>query len=345
MAEKVKTNTTIRRLTEAFVRKKIKDLKNDPDRGTRYLVDLALHLSKGRFQQKFFQAAQTMLKNRQSSYYALIRDIILHVDENHLVTFGMNLGYNSLTAGARAIRETEAAQGFNIPWEISLFTSEASYDSMEASYRTLLNQGMELGVYSWIFYARSGAKKLLPLIRSYPDCAFLLILDAKEATAEFLDQAARLKNLMVSVLYNRESSHVYAHMRKRRMLYSACVPCDPVNTPKQKVQELLSEVSRLHPAFTLFAPSSSDLNDPSPLHGFIEEIRNSQTFPTIPMELREDARAVDGIISTDACTLTFDENGRICKEYSTSSMEDLSFLSMPLTAVLKKGYAKNHAFS
>ena len=133
-------DTVIRRLTETYLRGKIRELKNDPERGIRNLIDLALNLSSGRFQQNFFLAAQTMLQNQQSSYYRLIQDVIFHVNEEHLVTFGMNVGYNSLTYGAKRIRATEDVEGFNIPWVIALSVNGELYDRMEGFYQSLLDQ-------------------------------------------------------------------------------------------------------------------------------------------------------------------------------------------------------------
>jgi len=90
-------NSMSRILIETVVRKTLKDMKEDPERGIRNLVDMALHFSNGRFQTNFFQVAQTMLKNENSPYYALLRNISSSVDAERLVTFGMNLGYNSCT--------------------------------------------------------------------------------------------------------------------------------------------------------------------------------------------------------------------------------------------------------
>lgn len=63
---------------------------------------MALHFSDGRFQSRFFRTAQTMLEHEGSAYYALVEDAANIIDPEHLVTFGMNLGYNSCTWGRPA---------------------------------------------------------------------------------------------------------------------------------------------------------------------------------------------------------------------------------------------------
>jgi len=59
-------------------------------------VDMALHFSGGRFQQRFFETAQGMLENKTSPYYGLVRDLTSYADAEHLLRFGMNLGYKQL---------------------------------------------------------------------------------------------------------------------------------------------------------------------------------------------------------------------------------------------------------
>lgn len=275
-------NTMIRTLTENYIREKIEELKNNPERGTRNLIDLALNTSKGRFQKNFFAAAQTMLQNQQSSYYKLIQDVIFHVDEEHLVTFGMNIGYNSLTFGEKSIRETENAEGFNIPWMISLCINETTYDSMEKNYKSLIEQGIKLGVYSWTLYAKSGAEKGLSLIKSYPDCAFLMIASPNEITEDFLDSAEALKNMVVSVKYDASAPHIYSNIRKRKMLYSSCVLYNPDSMTEQKLNDILSDINELHPAFTLFAPQFLSEEHASSFYDYILDLRQSQKYATVP---------------------------------------------------------------
>lgn len=93
-------NSLSRILIETTVRQTLKGLQEDPKRSIRNLVDMALQFSEGRFQNRFFGTAQTMLKNEGSAYYALVQDAASHIETEHLVTFGMNLGYNSCTWGA-----------------------------------------------------------------------------------------------------------------------------------------------------------------------------------------------------------------------------------------------------
>lgn len=345
-----KTNTVIRALTETYVRKKIIALRNDPERSLRNLVDLALNISTGRFQQHFFKLAQTMLENPESGYYKLIPDIVEHVDEERLINFGINLGYNSLTAGAKTIRENEAKGGFNIPWIISLTINETTYPPMEHAYQSLIEQGTALGVYSWLFYVESGADLPLPLIKAHPDCAFLIVVDENQITEDFLAQAHKLTNLMIAVRYEKISQRtvdIFAVMRARKMLYSAFVFYDTENTEKKEINERLAELNIHHPAFTIFTPQlamsgsntksyADEAHTPayesrkkqtakniSAVYNSVLAERNRQEYATVPMELYTDFLCIDGVISNDSCSLIFDRNGNVDEKYSNTSLGNL----------------------
>lgn len=96
-------NTIARTLIQTVVRQKLNAIKSDPERSLRNLVDMGLSFAASSEQKRFLQQAQRTLQDENSAYYRIIYDMALHVDTEHLMGFGMNLGYNSLTAGARTI--------------------------------------------------------------------------------------------------------------------------------------------------------------------------------------------------------------------------------------------------
>ena len=93
-------------MVRTIVKKAIRDFKTDPERTIRNLVDMALQFSDSAFQQEFYSAAQRLLSDEKSGYYDLVKDTITRVNEETLLTFSMNLGYNGLYLGAKRIRET-----------------------------------------------------------------------------------------------------------------------------------------------------------------------------------------------------------------------------------------------
>ena len=116
-------NDVRRVLIESMIRRTLDDMKENPGRGTRNLIDLGMNFAKGRFQQQFFHEAQEMLENESSAYYPMVQDIVTHVDNDRLLTFGMNIGDNSCTIGAKTIRQIEAEKRFDVPWALTLETN------------------------------------------------------------------------------------------------------------------------------------------------------------------------------------------------------------------------------
>ena len=100
-----------RSMAEAIVRRSLYGIQTDPKRTIRNLVDLGRETASGPLQQKFLGIAQQMLRQKDSPYYALVQDTVRRVDAERLMAFGMNLGWNSLTQGARTIRAAAARRG------------------------------------------------------------------------------------------------------------------------------------------------------------------------------------------------------------------------------------------
>ena len=134
-------------MVRTIVKKAIRDFKTDPERTIRNLVDMALQFSDSAFQQQFYSAAQRLLSDEKNGYYDLVKDTITRVNEQTLLTFSMNLGYNGLYLGAKRIRETA---DYHIPWSISLTVGE---DALCDRHHILVDQGEELGIHTWhLFY-------------------------------------------------------------------------------------------------------------------------------------------------------------------------------------------------
>lgn len=138
-------NSMSRILIETTVRQTLKGLKENPKRSIRNLVDMSLHFSEGRFQSHFFQTARTMLEHEDSAYYSLAEHSTSHIETEHLVKFGMNLGYNSCTWGAQRIRRNEQRLGFNIPWTVLFQMDDLQCLDHLFEYDSAITEGEQLG--------------------------------------------------------------------------------------------------------------------------------------------------------------------------------------------------------
>ena len=287
-------------------------MKEDLERNIRNLVDMALYFSEGRFQKNFFQAAQTMLKNESSSYYALLRNITSSVDIEHLVTFGMNLGYNSCTLGAKKIRDYEQQYGCSIPWTVVFQTDSVQISKHYSKYHTAIFDGEKLGIYTWMLFSQSKPQNLLPLILKHPESAFFLFCVPGDIDDTFLDSILGVKNLMLVIRYEETAETLYARMQNSGLLYSAYYPYSQKDTASIINGDLFGRIQQVHPAFTvLLAQPGCSISIQNAVHQAVEQARNSQRYQTIPWEFYFDNRLINQFISDDACSVWFDPFGNL----------------------------------
>jgi len=303
-------NKTTRILIETIVKKAIKDMDDAPRRSVRNLVDMALQFSKGRFQRDFFQAAQTMLKEKVSAYYPLVQDIVSHVDFDHLITFGMGVGYNSCTAGAKRIREIEEKDGHNIPWSVMLHIDEQNYASHIQTYDMRIREGESLGIHTWQIIYDGQSFVFDSLFKHHPDSAFLLFCQPEYLSEAFVAEAAQHKNLMLVLACTDAAPQCCLWMRKYHLPYSFYYVYDEKDLPLIESGEIFDTAEQYHPIFTaLQGESSLSLSQREDVYRQIKAFRDAQNYQTVPWELTFDSCHIDSIISDDACTASFDKKG------------------------------------
>ena len=306
-------NSMSRILVGAVVKNALREMRESPERSIRNLIDMALQFSGGRFQQDFFTIAQTMLQNENSAYYQLVRDIISHTDAERLYTFGMDLGYNACTAGARRIRENEKKLGCNIPWTVPLRICTDDFIGKEPRYQAVISSGEELGIYSWMLFCGKQPKAVLPLVEEHPDSAFFLFCEPEDMNADFLDEAVGSYHLMPVVRYDKDAADVCDALRQREMLYSIWYPYGQKDTEAILNGGLFCSAQELSPVFTALLPEPACPEVIQRLvYQTVQRARNDQRYHTMLWELQGDNCLVDAIISDDACSVYFDEDGNIC---------------------------------
>lgn len=331
-------------LIEVTARGAIRELKRTPRRGFRNMVDLALNFCHGRFQRVFFESAQRLLQNEQSAYYELVYDLVNRVDADRLMTFGINLGYNSCTSGAKTIRALEASEGYNIPWLTSIVLSGADYLEREAAYDSLIDQGRKLGIYSWQLFSQGEAAELLALPRKYQDCAFALFCTPEEWGEALLEEAAPLYNLLPAVRYEDGAEEVCRQMRDRGLFYAVYVPYGPEDLEDIQSGELFACTEPLGAAFTMLAPKEdcpADVRQEA--YNAAIRVRQSQRYRTVPWDIVGDSCMVDSVISEDECFALFDSSGALCLPNGAGENGSLNLFQIPLTEILRAAYPKKKA--
>ncbi|MBQ2785311.1 MAG: hypothetical protein IJF02_02245 [Oscillospiraceae bacterium] len=328
-------------LIQTTVRKAIRDIRETPQRSTRNLIDMALHFSNGRFQQEFFQMAQKMLSDERSAYYTLLQDLATHVDEEKLLTFGMNVGYNSATFGAKRIRQLEETDGYNIPWTLCLELNRASFAGQEERYHTLIEAGEEMGIFTWMLFSHSCAADCIELAVRHPNSAFVLFCDHGEINWPLIDCASDLNNLMLAVPMDENAELTCDLLREAGILYSVYTFYGEDDLKRIQSGDLFCDMEQLHPVFSAFIPKPGCPQSVQMLaYEAIHAARMAQTHATMLWELQRDCMVVDRIISGDGCWAGFDAEGMFHGIDENGKKQTFTVTDPSLEALFKQAFPK-----
>ncbi len=335
------TNSMIYTLTETVIRKTLNEIQDSPQRSIRNLIDMALHFTKGGFQKHFFATAQTMLQNENSGYYKLITDCVNNIDHQRIIDFGINIGYNSFFDGAKTIRTIEKQKNYNIPWCLTLTVNGQDYIENEEKYHSIIRQGMETGIYTWIIRCIGRPDYIISIAKEFTDCAFVLICQPWEISYAVLDEANETNNIMFAVNYANHISDACRLLRKRKYLYSVLYNYSDDNVSEITSDEFLPNIENLHPVFTVFVGDKKCSNDTrKAVYQYICDARNRQKYSTGLWDFYYDNMYVDSIISEDCCSAFVSESGRVYTYVDKLIKTGCNIFDMPLESVLKKMFPK-----
>lgn len=329
-------HSTNQSIIETTVNNAIKRIQNDPERSIRNIVDMALMFSNGRFQKKFFEIAQHMLENENSSFYSMIPSVIANVDSKRITTFGINLGYHSCTKGARIIRKTEE-EGYNVPWCIALELKQTIYHQEKESYFSLIEQGQTLGIYTWFINPFSNMLATLELAEHFSDSAFIIICKPTDISETLLDEFSEIYNVFFALNYEDGIENACTLLRKRKFLFSIAYKYQKDDIANILNHSFLYDFSSLHSIFSIFyADSDCPHETRKQVYDYVQRMRFEQCFQTIPFDLIYDIQLIDEIISGDSVSIYFDADGIGHSNAVTASDLICNFFQLPLASILKQ---------
>lgn len=333
------TAKTSRIIIKTFVKTALKDADESPERCTRNLVDMALHFSKGRFQQEFFEMARAMLNNENSPYYPLIEDTLRHMDKEKLIEFGMNLGYNGCTQGAHIVRKIKRTENINVPWLLFL-NIDPSCEDLLSRYQTVFDQGKELGIYVYFLYTDKEPEKLLPLIKHNPDCAMILLCHSASVTEDFAVAAESLDNMLIGVDYDDSTDAACLVLRDHRLLYSVYR-----RYREKESEEILSGsyarfAEELHcPFVAVVAGPDCSTSVRENVYKAIVGARVAQKYRTIPLDLLYDTERIGNIISPPSSVIGFKPDGTIYNLDTKGNPMSHNIFQESLRDILKESFS------
>ncbi|MGN1405585.1 MAG: hypothetical protein ACI4WM_04905 [Erysipelotrichaceae bacterium] len=294
-------------IIEALIRRTLKDIRHDPKRSIRNLVDMAVNFADGHFQSRFFEVAHKMLMDDNSPYYELYCDTVNNVDEDHIVDFGMKVGFNSCTRGAERIRQIEKNERCNIPWTLYL-----TIDDEDIDYADLIGQGEELGIYTWFIYSKGDIHKVLDILSKKKKSAFFLFIKPEDISFDVLDELMEYTNIMTVLINEEGTAESCRKLREHHLPYSLINIYNKNNAEKIISEDNLKEIVSYHPLFTAFIGDRGvDSDTARKVYEKIIKLRISQSYSTVFWDIIYDGKYVDGVISDEACGMGINEDGQI----------------------------------
>lgn len=327
-------------LIEGTVDRALRDMERDAHRSVRNLIDLALTFSKGTFERRFLTLCRGILEDETGPYYQLLDRALETCDRQILKTFGVNVGYEGCSKGARRIREVEAERGFNVPWALAI---QAGQQGLSRLYlQRLVTEGSELGIHVFLLQDLQLEQDVLEqLLREYPTCAFVVFTTGARGADWNLASLAQHPNLLLSVHGHEPLAlELCRALEEERMPYAVHVGYS--DTSAASLPQQLEEIHTLGGLLVLLYADGAAAETRKMVHQQVLDARTNQAYPFVLMELTEDLLAIDQVISDDPCSLIFLADGRaVTPEGASTANIRTESLAQVLQKTLPKGLHKD----
>ena len=315
------------KIIEAAVNRSIHYIEEDGNRGVRNIVDLGAHFAKGQFQKDFFSFAQEILNNDNSAYYTFVRNLVSNVDGSILKKFGINLGYNCWTYGAKEIRKNEKMYGYNIPWTIIFDFCDPAPSMTQDAVSRLLFSGEMLGIFSANFFVGhnvSVLKWLIAALHAHQDGAYSIFVDPSIINCDIIDSANDAGNVLIVLSMDAarnmpDTMHVSKMLFDRKSLFGIYSTYDNSN-----IEWVMSRVFAEQALKTQCAVAY--LIEKKPLYAeekqhflqYIRKIKNEDISTFFLIDFYRDMTYINNTISADDCFLSIDGSGQVTTSHKNT---------------------------
>ncbi|MCH4033497.1 MAG: hypothetical protein LKE85_05750 [Lachnospiraceae bacterium] len=308
-------------MIESAVSQGIRQMKEDPERAARRMVDLGKQFSHNRFQDMIFSVIQELLDNDRSSYYDMLHNLLKNTDEKAIQKFGVNFGYMGWTYGASLIRQKEKECGHCLPWAITLRYDPAGKKGLTIEQlEDLISQGQKLGIF--VYFIRemgdSGAYTLLEVFERCRDCAFVAFSHSGRVTAAQIEILKLCKNTVISFPVDDPESMLTASLLRDQKIFFALHYLYDDKAESALLPNLVESTIASESAF-LFA-IARDGTAQSLVRDVTDECyhsRLSQNVPTVCIDFYGDDHKISQAICEHPYLFELDEEGYIVNEDGT----------------------------
>lgn len=298
-----------RAIIDTTVARAMAEMDADPKRSVRKLCDLGRQFSRGRFQNQIFAIFQDLLRNDESPYYQAIDYLLRNNDPKALRQFGINLGYNSFTYGAQILRQKQKELFFAIPWMVQLRLDSRIPGTYGPSFfASVIETGLQYGIYAYQLRSLDHHEQMeeyLAIIKQHPACAFLWFLSDAPLTGKQIELFSSCPNLMVSLpLEAASTAQASETLRRQKTLFGMHKIYHASDvTPDNAVLAQICRQMAQSVFFFLLADDSCPPEKILAASDFVQQYRFTPTQPVFPLEVQEDTRKIEQIITASPAFL------------------------------------------
>jgi Predicted Fe-S oxidoreductases len=226
-------------VSRTVVRRAVRAAIKDPDKNIPKILSLVEKADRKGFNSSSYAAIRKSLEDPENNWNIMIHNLIRNTDPNVLESMMMALGFHSAVASAHIRQESIRKYSCNIPWAVLMDPTAACNlhctgcwaaeygKNTFLTYETLnriINEGTELGTYTYIFSGGEPTmrkKDLIRLAESHPDCAFLAFTNGTLVDEAFADELKRVGNFALA--FSIEGSEEDTDFRRGKGTYQSVI--------------------------------------------------------------------------------------------------------------------------
>ena len=329
----MKKETLMHTTIQNIVKNRLNKVNLDTNRSLRQLIDYGKTFSTGRFQKYYLDLIQTALKNDNSNYFELIKKLTKETEQNRILDFFINLGYDSWTYNAQIIRKQTETLQINIPWLITIDTDENMTLTNE---EYIVSQSKDLGINSFLINTnfKLCLERSLKLAELFPRACFFI--KTKTVFCTEITSSSPTNCFLLLDLDDNFNIDIFYQLKKQKLLLG--IYSKTINL--KNIDKEMKENSKNGILFTFIENDKPDED----LYKKVLKIRNELKYPMILVNIFEDFMEVNKIISRNATTLKI-SNSQVTLGYGKPNYSSKSFGNpnqRTLLEILKEGKINQH---
>lgn len=377
-------------VNRTIVRQAIRAAIKDPDKYLPRILSMIEMADIRGNNETAYRALKAGFEDSENNWNIMVHNLIRNIDPDVLESMMMSLGFHSAIASGNERAENVKKYDCNIPWAVLMDPTAACNlhctgcwaaeygKNTFLTYETLdriINEGTELGTYTYIFSGGEPTmrkKDLIRLAESHPDCAFLAFTNGTLVDEAFADELKRVGNFALAFSiegseedtdFRRGEGTYQAVIRAMDILrekgvvfgFSACYTSKNIGTiGSDEFVDLMIEKGCLFGWYFTYIPVGKDAvtdliasaDQRAYMYHKIREWRG--TKPCFLLDFWNDGEYVHGCIAGGRHYLHINANGDVepCAfiHYSNININNCSLLEA-LQSPLFKEYRKNQPFN